>query len=60
MDQQTDLNALTTEYAWTFFSSMLNDQMKKYILKSAASKDKRRTIWMNREAVAKQKKKQQA
>jgi len=25
MDWETDLNALTAEDAWTFFSSMLND-----------------------------------
>ena len=42
------------------FSSMLNDQMRKYIPKLAPSKDKRRKIWIIREAIAYQKKKQQA
>jgi len=28
MDWETDLNALTAENAWAFFSLMLNDQMR--------------------------------
>ncbi|KAK2164445.1 hypothetical protein LSH36_63g05000 [Paralvinella palmiformis] len=35
MDWENDVNALKAEDAWTFFSSMLNDQMRKYIPKSA-------------------------
>ena len=59
MDWKTDLNTLTAEDAWKFFSSMLNYQMRKYIPKSAPSKDKRRKICMTREAIAKHTKKQQ-
>ncbi|KAK2141534.1 hypothetical protein LSH36_1086g00050 [Paralvinella palmiformis] len=55
----TDLNALTAEDGWAFFSSMLNDQMRKYTAKLAPNKDKRRKIWITREAIAKHKKKQQ-
>jgi len=46
MEWKTYLNALTAEDAWKSFSSILNDQMRKYILKSAPSKDKMRKIWM--------------
>ena len=59
IDWETNLNALTTEDAWKFLSSMLNDQMKKYIPKSAPSKDKRRKIWMTGKAIAEHNKKQQ-
>jgi len=56
IDWETDLN---TEDAWTFFSSMLNDQIRKYIPTSALSKDKRRIICLTMEAIAKHKRKQQ-
>jgi len=59
MDWETDLNALTAKDAWTFFSSMLNDQMRKYIPKSAPSKDKRRKLWMTRKVIAQHKKNRQ-
>ena len=56
MNWETDLDALIAEDALMFFSSTLNDQMKKYIPKSAPGKDKSRQIWMTREAIAKHKK----
>jgi len=55
MDWEADLNALTVENAWTFFSSTLDDQMKKYIPKSVPNKNKRRNVWITREAVTKHK-----
>ena len=46
--------------AWSLFSSILNEQIKQHIPRSIPRKDKRRNIWMTREATAKHKKKQQA
>ena len=52
MDWETDINALRAEDALTFFSTMLNDQMRKYITKSDPSKDKMRNSWMTREVIS--------
>ena len=60
MDWESELNPLTADKSWTLFTSVLNDQMKSHIPTSVPSKDKRRKIWMTREATAKHKRKQQA
>ena len=54
------MNSIFSDQAWTLFSSTLNDQMRKHIPTTIPKKDKRRKIWMTREATAKHKRKQQA
>ena len=51
---------LTTDAAWSLISLILNEQIKQHIPRSVHRKDKRRNIWMTREATAKHKRKQQA
>ena len=55
-----ELHSIPIEDKWTKFSTTLNDEMKKHISKTTPGKDKRRKIWMTREATAKHRKKQRA
>ena len=52
----TALQGETVEDIWKYLSTELKSAMDAHIPKSCPSKDKKRKIWMNRAAVAKQKK----
>ena len=52
----TALQGKTVEDIWKYLSTELKSAMDAHIPKSCPSKDKKRKIWMNRAAMAKQKK----
>ena len=53
------MNALTAEQAWNYFSLTLRKQIKLHIPMSVPKNDKRRNIWMTREATTMHKRKQE-
>jgi len=57
IDWADKLQDMNTEEAWLYFSTEFSNAMNTYIPKSMPKTDKRRKIWMNRAATAKQKKK---
>lgn len=60
VDWNTNLLGRSVEEAWSFTSMELNKAMSTHIPKSQPRKDKRRHIWMNHNAMAKQKRKHHA